>query len=740
MERYIARIGKILTTQKLPDRFIKTSIHYPNSPTEEEHGMLIFVVEILNPWFPAAEVGSAITKTMIDHYYGGAKHTDTLTRFEEALKHVNQKLAEIASGGVNSWVGNMNCTITALRNNSLYISHSGNSQTYLFRDKNLTEVTEDISSRDTSPISTFITITNGSLIKGDKLLIANHDILIPMPLQSLREIINYTDIIKATHQIGKVLKRKRVRDVNAALIEIISEKESPETESPEEDTVYLDQDPEGWWAGVLRSAKPRIASRLDRGGRSGMFLWEAILSRASDAVQTIGPKIRQLMVYIGTLVLRLWHQKIRGKTVRSDTRVSQSTRTKEPNYFLQKKQSVRRPGNLFINTILSATKGVFTNRKKFYIALTIALVLIFGISLSQTISRNSNAHDDQLIKDSLISAQDNLDTAKGLIAENQKAEARKLLLSTYDSLKQYTDLPSYRDQVNTFNATIRKYLDQVDIVTRIESDKSFDRLAKNIRSDEFTLLNSVIYFVDASNNLQAITDDTSDVGLVSDLPSGIGHVTELTGFNNSSILLYDDDRKIYQYNTSTKSFIRLDSSSGDWQESNDIQTFNSNIYLLGSTGQISRYTKVALGYGEPQNILSSDSIPTDKDALGFAVDGNIYTLFKDNKTNVRKFYAGNAIVEFELEYPPSGLPTNISSKSLIFTNSDINSIYVLETGLKDYDGKTIDRVIEFSKEGAYIKQYKFSHNLGTILDLSVDSKLRKLHLLFDNHILGSVGL
>jgi hypothetical protein len=220
MENYSTRIGKILTTQKLPDRFIKAAIHHPKSPSEEEHGTLLFLVEILSPWFPSTEIGNTIINTTIAEYYKGSKYADTLTRFEEALKKVNEKLADMAAKGVNEWIGNINCTIIALKRNTIYVSHSGNTQVYLFRDKNLSEVTEDISDKNTSPISTFITITNGSLAKGDRILITNQQLLDFIPLQSLREIINYTDVINSVHQIGKILKRKNVRNVNSILFEL----------------------------------------------------------------------------------------------------------------------------------------------------------------------------------------------------------------------------------------------------------------------------------------------------------------------------------------------------------------------------------------------------------------------------------------------------------------------------------------------------------------------------------------
>ena len=78
MNDILYRIGKIATSQKLPDRFLTIDIHEP-SDEEKGFGTLYFLIEIKTPWFPATEIGKEIKNSIIENFYGGKTYKLTGT-------------------------------------------------------------------------------------------------------------------------------------------------------------------------------------------------------------------------------------------------------------------------------------------------------------------------------------------------------------------------------------------------------------------------------------------------------------------------------------------------------------------------------------------------------------------------------------------------------------------------------------------------------------------------------------
>ncbi len=734
MENYTTRIGKILTTQKLSDRFIKTQVHYPKSPSEEEHGMLIFLVEILSPWFPSTEVGKTIIDTTIAEYYSGSKYADTLTRFEEALKKTNEKLADMASQGVNEWIGNINCTIIALKRNNIYVSHSGNTQIYLFRDKNLSEITEDISDKNSSPISTFITITNGTLNKGDKILIANQQLLNFVPLKSLREIINYTDVINSIHQIGKILRRKNIKNVNCILLELTTEKELAQI-SPqylEEDTIYLDQEPETWLGTVLKNIKPKINQKLDRSGKIGARMWEKFLIQANDGIQKISPHAKKITRDLGYKIIKSWY-KWKGKTIHE---TNQKKLLKRKNYFIEKKDSLRKEKNekanffkqLLINFFIWIKKLFLPqNRKKLYIILLILFLLIFGISLFLTLNNNQQNAENIQIENIINQVKADIKKAKGLIGSNQSSEARKILIDNFNNLNKYSKRPQHQKEIKSLLNQIRAYTDKIDKTTRYTTTKDLKIIGKNIKQDEILFLNNNFYY--PKSGILYLISENQEKTKIANLPNQIKEIKTFINLGKNKIIFYTKDLKIYQYNLESEKFVRLDASGG-WEKSNQIATFFNNIYLLENTGQIAKYTPIALGYSKARNLILANQLPENYTALDLAIDGNVYILFKNQDYTIYQFYNGRINKEFNLLDENSGIQLSHSKK--IYTSEKLNSLYVLENNIQDFDGNKINRILEFSKDGSFIKQYKFSTNLGKIRDFAVNHKLDEIYILLDS--------
>ncbi len=91
--------------------------------------------------------------------------------------------------------------------------------------------------------------------------------------------------------------------------------------------------------------------------------------------------------------------------------------------------------------------------------------------------------------------------------------------------------------------------------------------------------------------------------------------------------------------------------------------------------------------------------------MDIAIDGNVYVLFKDGE--VKKLYMGEQDKEFSLK----GLPEDLQNPKEIYTNIDLNEIYILD-----------DRAIYvFDKVGGYQRRYALSDKAQSFF-LSSDAK------------------
>jgi hypothetical protein len=127
-DQTILETAKILTSNKLPDRFLDTKIYEPTSPEERRFGNCYILTEITTPWFPTAKITKLIRESFLEEYYRGDSVGSEAKRFESGLKVVNKKLSDLAGSGATEWIGNLNAIIATISNRRLCLSHTGTAE------------------------------------------------------------------------------------------------------------------------------------------------------------------------------------------------------------------------------------------------------------------------------------------------------------------------------------------------------------------------------------------------------------------------------------------------------------------------------------------------------------------------------------------------------------------------------------------------------------------------------------
>lgn len=150
-----------------------------------------------------------------------------------------------------------------------------------------------------------------------------------------------------------------------------------------------------------------------------------------------------------------------------------------------------------------------------------------------------------------------------------------------------------------------------------------------------------------------------------------------------------------------------------------IMVFGGNIYLFSQTGEVWRYSALEDGFGAKQRWLGKGVAPESAQGIDFAIDGSLWVLKADGK--IAKFGRGSPD-----PFKVKNLPSPFSTPTAIYTDEELDSIFVLDKGN--------NRVVEIGKDGEFKKEYDLG-DMGEMRDMVVSKKTEKIFLLTEKKIL-----
>lgn len=238
------KTAKILTTSKLPDRFLETKIYEPTSPEESIFGNTYLLIEVTTPWFPTAKITKLIRDTFLEEYYQKSTNRHEAKRFEDGLKAINKKLSDLTGAGQTEWMGNLNAIIATISSKHLYLSHTGTAEAYLFRHNKISHITEgEENAKSPTPIQTFSALINGQLEAEDRIVLSNSEMYNFVSIDTLRNAVSQISPNGAVDEVANILFKENANKVNAIFIyldddsaNVIGAKTPPNMP----DTIFLD--------------------------------------------------------------------------------------------------------------------------------------------------------------------------------------------------------------------------------------------------------------------------------------------------------------------------------------------------------------------------------------------------------------------------------------------------------------------------------------------------------------------
>ncbi len=157
------------------------------------------------------------------------------------------------------------------------------------------------------------------------------------------------------------------------------------------------------------------------------------------------------------------------------------------------------------------------------------------------------------------------------------------------------------------------------------------------------------------------------------------------------LLILDQERKLYELPVGATQPDPLPiRKTNTWTTVDGIAAYDGNFYVLDAGGsQVHRYLPAAQGFdSEPASLLTRETNLAN--AVGFAVDGDIFVIYKDGKTGR---FSNGAAADFGL----GGIDRPIGAAIDIAAASAANEVYIADSGNK--------RIVVAGKDGTFHRQY-----------------------------------
>ncbi|MBP7700850.1 hypothetical protein KA111_02190 [Candidatus Woesebacteria bacterium] len=348
------------------------------------------------------------------------------------------------------------------------------------------------------------------------------------------------------------------------------------------------------------------------------------------------------------------------------------------------------------------------NKKLIFIAILIIFIVVFALSIfiknKQETERINGLINPYLEKIAIAKEQKDTDpiasrdTVREVInslnvlqKENSKSSAIKLIDNQLKDLSNFYNDISGKEELSD--------LDTFYDLRLIQSDY--------IAND-----------VDVIGDQLAMIDSEKKQVVVLDVNTKKVYVKSFSEYDNVKDLSINAG-KVFVLADGVKSFeLKEDSQIEEVKELGDsnrdaslINTYDRFVYILNPEKRdVYRYSIGEDGYSDPVGWMKSATGLKYDEITSFSVDGDIW--FSTIDGQIKKFSAGK-----EDRYEIRGLTEAFSKRIEVYTNADLENIYVLEADE--------NRIVILSKSGEFKKEIK-SSSLSTVGSFAVNEKLNKI--------------
>lgn len=323
-----------------------------------------------------------------------------------------------------------------------------------------------------------------------------------------------------------------------------------------------------------------------------------------------------------------------------------------------------------------------TKRQISALSLGVILLVLLIASIIFAKAQQEKAKSEALYQQIYQQAQKNYDEGKALAKLNQN-------LAQDDFIKAQRIL---KENMDKFNSNSKEQIKLQSLLDQISSELTPTAAPVNKISPvvadagEFDLLS-----IEKNNQALAHAQDGSSVYLLSD--KAVTTIDKTNG-KKKDILL----------------------NNKDWSQAVALSPYQGNIYILDQKAGILKFVAAENGFSKTDYFKGTP--PDLSKAQSLSIDGSIWILTQDGK--ILKYTKGE-----QDNFTVTGLDKALNNPSKIFTNINIDNLYILDSG----NG----RILKLEKNGAYQNQYN-ADILQSALDFEVLEKDKKILILTKDKI------
>lgn len=174
-----AKISDVFVVQNSKVRaYIEQFKHKGINFTQKKLGTFLGFFIVRDSSASSANIVNFLTAEIKKEYFAFPKRGMTES-FEASLHRVNRALAEVANIGNVDWLGTIDGAVCAIDETKMYFSVTGNARVLLIRNESIINISEGIASEEAKqhPLKTFVDISSGQLMVGDKIIITSPELL-----------------------------------------------------------------------------------------------------------------------------------------------------------------------------------------------------------------------------------------------------------------------------------------------------------------------------------------------------------------------------------------------------------------------------------------------------------------------------------------------------------------------------------------------------------------------------------
>ncbi len=765
-----AELCRIVPPEKLPDRLLASGVIRPSRTASlAEQPVLAYVFEVGKPWLPSSQLLPSLVTTLEEGYTNLEGKGNLDDQFENLLRDVNQKLNEISESGETDWIGSLNGLILLIGKHELHFAQTGRCPAFLLQNNRIRQITDDASASegDVHPLKTFSNLASGRLGENDQILIANQELYGEISLDALRRILNTSSPYQSSVLISKELKKEKNSKICSLIIALKHTNElgnEPEVVSLEEALQSNIKKVQGKLGPLLEKAKIGAkklsevsAKAAVKVGESAKKAAEQASSKAKETFKTAEPVDGLHQTSPETPAVEETTEpsvieEIKPTGFEEEETITESEigtiipasefDLEKPKRHHEKKSRhgvelvkyliLKKIPYLAITGLHHFILWLQVPKNKKIAALGLACLLIVIVAWGAVAQRNPSTEQGGSTSNASLIA--DVTSLKGKIATaielQQEVEASRLVEQAIEKLMAVADPSnSQRDEVNKLWDSITASGDTLSKTTRLTTAAA----TYDFDSEVTNFITNLPYFY-------GIKKDTSDVKR-----TGIGNLKEI---QTSIAIPFKDDAvvslaksvesdtagyvltkqsqvlRIAQIGSSTD--VRpISPSSGEFAAGDVIASYSGNVYILDTkSGLVWRYGNSGTVYSEGKSLFDPNKVNLKK-SVSLAIDGSFYILKQDG--SITKLTGGKQDTTFTLKGQPT-LSQKLTQPLQVVTNEGLSSIFVLDAGSTSSDRST-GRILEFTKNGDFVKQYAFPNNFTNVRAFDINTKDNKIWIL-----------